>query len=353
MLYQKDGLGELFRLYLDRIHAPETLDAMKCAEDGMFRCKSCGKAIGIMADYVPEDRMAIVLFSKAIIERLSDGALPAPDILKKREMIIPGVDLDDIARRNNSEPEKVKKLIAMAKKSMISTSKSFIVKEYGLDHALKVVRNGVGRIITPAGRFWLFDFSLNDEWQKYYVVYYGKLDADFMPDIGDRIALRIDSGCESGQKFGDLTCDCRDQLLRAMKLVAQIGYGLVINIPHQDGRGMGMPFKLATLTLQDELGLNTVEAASVLTDAGEIDRRSYAGVVGILNFLGISNHKKLRLITNNPCKNDIFAENGYYLSEKIPIVIPPTDHTRHHLAAKGRFLGHRDLLLIEESEPWR
>ncbi len=161
------------------------------------------------------------------------------------------------------------------------------------------------------------------------------------------ITMRIDSGCESGQKFGDITCDCKDQLFLAMREIAKIGEGIMINIPHQDGRGMGNPFKLATLSLQEQLRLTTVEAASVLTNAGPIDKRSYGGVIAILRFLQISERCEICLITNNPYKFKVFEENGYR-AKRVPVAIQPTQHTRRHLEAKQLYLGHKGLVSDEE-----
>jgi GTP cyclohydrolase II len=140
--------------------------------------------------------------------------------------------------------------------------------------------------------------------------------------------------------FGDLTCECRDQLNRAIELICGIGEGIIVNIPFQDGRGMGLPFKLATLTLQDLLGVNTVESASMLALDSVIDVRTYAGVVGILKFFQIPTSCKIDLATNNPEKLRVFVENGYTIGERHYISVEPTRLTEHHLNAKHDHLGH-------------
>ena len=40
---------------------------------------------------------------------------------------------------------------------------------------------------------------------------------------------------------------------------------------------------------------------------------------------------------------EVFPENGYGI-ETVPVVIPPTDLTRRHLAAKQKELGHKNLV---------
>ncbi len=133
-----------------------------------------------------------------------------------------------------------------------------------------------------------------------------------------------------------------------MRKIAQVGEGIVINIPNQDGRGMGNHFKLATLSLQEQLRLTTVEAASVLTDAGTIDKRSYAGVIAILRFLRVSQKCEIGLMTNNPYKLSVFGENGYRAVALVPVVIPPTHYTRRHLESKQLYLGHKELVSPDE-----
>ncbi len=261
-------------------------------------------------------------------------------------MKVPKVDLDEIAARNGVTRKDVDTIIATAKKAMKPVRKQFRVKENGVELIHTVTRSGVGRLNTPFGQFWQFDFSVNDRWKKYSVIIHGKLSADFSPVLENqgKVVLRIDSGCESSQKFGDMTCDCREQLMLAMQEIAKIGEGIVVNIPHQDGRGMGNSFKLATLTIQEQLRLTTVEAASILTSAAPIDKRSYGGVVAILRFLQISQKFEIGLITNNPYKLDVFEENGYRVIERLPAVIQPTVFTRHHLEAKQLYLGHKGLV---------
>ncbi len=267
-------------------------------------------------------------------------------------MKIPQVDLEEIATRNNVSLEDVKLTISSVRKSMIPVHQEFHVKENGEEQQYVVTRHGVGSLKTPHGPFWLFNFFVNDRWKLYSVIVRGKLSADFMPVFEDpnKVVLRIDSGCDSGQKFADVTCDCREQLLFAMQEIAKVGEGVVINMPPQDGRGMGSPFKLATMSLQEQLRLTTVEAASILAEGGLIDKRSYAGAVAILRFFHISKKREIYLMTSNPDKLSVFEENGYRTTKRVPVVIPPTQHTRKHLEAKQLYLGHKGLVSEEEGK---
>lgn len=65
-LYQKDGSGNLFRLYLDRIFEPtelrESLAHMKSKKDlSGLKCGKCDNLIGVPMVYEKEDRLAFNL----------------------------------------------------------------------------------------------------------------------------------------------------------------------------------------------------------------------------------------------------------------------------------------------------
>ena len=107
---------------------------------------------------------------------------------------------------------------------------------------------------------------------------------------------------------------------------------------------MGISFKLATLWLQDTLGIDTVESASILAPGGVIDIRTYSGVIGILKFFGIPESCAINLASNNPQKAKIFRENGYNLGDFVPVIVQPNEHTEKHLRAKQQKLGHINLI---------
>ena len=258
---------------------------------------------------------------------------------------VPPADLDAIAARNNMSREDLDTFMAVVQDGMLPMARRIPVIENGERRYYLVERRGIGPIVTAYGTFWMFDFSIDDQWEKYTVIVKSGLDnGKFRPVFQDptKLVLRTDSGCETGQMFGDLTCECGDQLRLAMEAIRLAGEGMIINIPRQDGRGMGLPFKLGTLWLQEALGVNTIESASMLAPNGVIDVRTYSGVVAILRFFGIPQSCEINLATNNPKKAEVFRENGYRLNDTFtPIIAEPTEYTRAHLEAKQEFLGHR------------
>jgi len=256
-------------------------------------------------------------------------------------------DRSDICKKSKMPDEEVNSFLILLKRSMEPLSKRISVIENGIVRYYTVERRGLGVLKTNCGKFWQYSFVIDDNWVKYSVIVKAELDQNRLIPVfkrTDQLILRIDSGCETGQVFGDLTCECHEQLHLALKTIEDVGEGMIINIPHQDGRGMGLTFKLATLWLQDTLGLNTVESATLLAPGGVIDIRTYSGVICILEFFGILKNSKINLTTNNPQKARVFAENGYTIIEYTPIVIDPNEHTEIHLKAKQEHLGHKGLI---------
>lgn len=239
----------------------------------------------------------------------------------------------------------VEEVLAAAKRFMTPATRTFTVVERGLSRNLIVTRRGIGPITTDAGRFWECLYNVNDEWGEYVVILKADLDCSGNPIFHHRthLHLRIDSGCQTGQLAGDVTCECRQQLELAQARIEREGEGLVICIPKQDGRGRGLDFKLGTLLLQDYCKLDTVDAAETLAADGKIDTRTYGGAVAILKFLGCDSSFGFALLTNNPKKMSVFAENNLQY-DSVPIIVPPTEHTLRHLIAKESRLGHHGLV---------
>jgi 3,4-dihydroxy 2-butanone 4-phosphate synthase/GTP cyclohydrolase II len=148
------------------------------------------------------------------------------------------------------------------------------------------------------------------------------------------VLVRIHSECLTGDVFGSLACDCGQQLDAAMAAVAKEGRGAVLYM-RQEGRGIGLANKIRAYRLQQEEGLDTVEANERL--GFEPDLRDYGIGAQILVDLGI---RKVRLMTNNPRK--IVALKGFDLQivERVPLVIEPTPHNARYLDTKRRKLGH-------------
>lgn len=152
-------------------------------------------------------------------------------------------------------------------------------------------------------------------------------------EIEEPVLVRVHSECLTGDAFGSLRCDCRQQLQAALKMIDHIGQGVVVYL-RQEGRGIGLTNKIKAYALQD-LGLDTVEANERLGFAPDL--RNYGVGAQILNDLGV---RKMHLITNNPRK--IAGLSGFNLEVvgRVPLIIEETDYNSYYLNTKAQKLGH-------------
>jgi GTP cyclohydrolase II len=145
--------------------------------------------------------------------------------------------------------------------------------------------------------------------------------------------VRIHSQCLTGDVFGSLRCDCRQQLEMALSMIAEEGAGILI-YEQQEGRGIGLMPKLQAYELQDQ-GLDTVEANERL--GFKADHREFALPAEILKSLGV---KSVRLLSNNPDKVAALENGGIVVAERVPCEVAPSAHTEDYLRTKKEKLGH-------------
>ena len=152
-------------------------------------------------------------------------------------------------------------------------------------------------------------------------------------DDGAPVLVRVHSECFTGDVLGSERCDCGHQLHTAMAMVEKEGRGAILYM-RQEGRGIGLAQKLHAYRLQEK-GLDTVEANVAL--GFPPDLRDYGEGAQMLVDLGI---RKVRLLTNNPCKIAGLDGYGIEIAERVPIVIPPNAHDRRYLETKREKMGH-------------
>ena len=155
-----------------------------------------------------------------------------------------------------------------------------------------------------------------------------------MGDVHSTPALvRIHSQCLTGDVFGSLRCDCRQQLEMALSMIAQKGAGILL-YEQQEGRGIGLMAKLQAYELQDG-GLDTVEANEQL--GFKADQRGFELPAEVIKALGIS---RVRLLSNNPDKVAALERAGIEVVERVPCEVTASAHAEEYLKTKKEKMGH-------------
>jgi GTP cyclohydrolase II len=183
---------------------------------------------------------------------------------------------------------------------------------------------------TRWGQFRIYGFRLNP-------VANGKPEEAVALVMGDVHAspplVRVHSQCLTGDVFGSLRCDCRQQLEMALGMIAEEEAGILI-YEQQEGRGIGLMPKLQAYELQDS-GLDTVEANEKL--GFKADHREFALPAEMLKALGV---KKVRLLSNNPGKVAALERAGIEVVERVPCEVEPSEHAEEYLRTKKEKMGH-------------
>ncbi|RMG99124.1 MAG: GTP cyclohydrolase II [Deltaproteobacteria bacterium] len=157
-------------------------------------------------------------------------------------------------------------------------------------------------------------------------------------EVAGRAAVptRLHSECLTGDVFGSLRCDCRDQLEMALDRIHRAEQGLLLYL-RQEGRGIGIAEKIRAYRLQEQ-GLDTVEANLHL--GFDDDLRSYDVAAGMLVALGVTS---IELHTNNPRKVEGLRRFGIDVARRVALVASPRPENRAYLRAKRTKSGHLDV----------
>ena len=153
------------------------------------------------------------------------------------------------------------------------------------------------------------------------------------PEGREEVLTRVHSECLTGDAFGSLRCDCRDQLDLALARLAREETGVLLYL-RQEGRGIGLVNKIRAYALQDG-GLDTVDANRALGFAD--DERDYAVAAGMLRALGV---RSVKLLTNNPYKILELERHGLRVASRVPHEATPNAHNSFYLETKARRCGH-------------
>ena len=198
---------------------------------------------------------------------------------------------------------------------------------YRMRHESLVERVAAPVLPTRYGDFRVFAFRSTVTSEEHIALVMGE------PNPEEPCLVRVHSQCLTGDVFGSARCDCGAQLETALERIAAEHAGVLLYLL-QEGRGIGLANKLRAYELQDG-GADTVEANQRLGFSP--DQREYGVGAQILRALGV---RKMRLMTNNPAKYVALGGYGLEITERVPLEVPPTEHTRKYLEAKKHKMGH-------------
>jgi GTP cyclohydrolase II len=189
-----------------------------------------------------------------------------------------------------------------------------------------IVRVGETRLPTKYGEFRAVGY-LDRHGNEHMAVVHGDI-------TGYSPLTRVHSECLTGDVFASTRCECGEQLSAALREIVAAGAGLLIYLKGHEGRGIGLVAKLQAMRLQEE-GMDTVEANVAL--GLPIDARSFDVAAEILDDLGVH---EVRLLSNNPQKLESLSHNGIRITERVPLLIEPSQDNLGYLSTKRERLGH-------------
>lgn len=181
---------------------------------------------------------------------------------------------------------------------------------------------------TRSGEFEIFVFRTSTDDREHVAITRGRLAG------AGAVPVRLHSECLTGDVLGSLRCDCREQLEASMEAVGQERVGALLYL-RQEGRGIGLGNKIRAYTLQQQMGLDTVEANRHL--GFDDDLRDYTAASLMLKLFGVAS---VRLVTNNPRKLFGLRQHGLDVDNRQPIVVSANPHNADYLRTKAVKSGH-------------
>ncbi|HEX2788294.1 MAG TPA: bifunctional 3,4-dihydroxy-2-butanone-4-phosphate synthase/GTP cyclohydrolase II [Ignavibacteria bacterium] len=235
--------------------------------------------------------------------------------------------------KDNGEMARLPELLKLAKKLKIKLISIKDLIEYRLQRENLVHKIVETRLPTRFGDFKIHMYKSEVDSKEHIALVKGKINPN------ESVLTRVHSECLTGDIFGSLKCDCRDQLAQSMRMIEKEGTGVVLYM-RQEGRGIGLLNKLKAYELQEK-GKDTVEANLEL--GFKADLRDYGIGAQILRDLGV---RKIKLLTNNPKKVVGLKGYGLEIIERVPIEMPSNPENENYLATKRDKLGH--LILVNK-----
>ena len=198
---------------------------------------------------------------------------------------------------------------------------------YCADDHICIALVSQSKLPTRFGEFEISVFQNNKDRKEHLLISRGKLDG------AEQLPLRIHSQCQTGDIFGSLRCDCREQLEHSLITFSKMDNAALLYLK-QEGRGIGLANKIRAYHLQEQ-GLDTIEANEALGFPDEM--RDYEIAASMIKLVNI---QSILLFTNNPKKIEGLESYGINIVRREPVVIPPNPFNEKYLKTKKSRAGH-------------
>ena len=96
---------------------------------------------------------------------------------------------------------------------------------------------GKAKLPTMYGDFTIFGFLYGKDGKEYTMLMKGNVSGK------ENCPVRLHSECHTGDVWGSLRCDCREQLEASMRYISSCPYGIIVYL-RQEGRGIGLHNKI-------------------------------------------------------------------------------------------------------------
>jgi 3,4-dihydroxy 2-butanone 4-phosphate synthase/GTP cyclohydrolase II len=222
-------------------------------------------------------------------------------------------------------------LLEFARQNQVPITSIAEIAQYRVNREVAVREVSTRSVTTDFGEFTLHVFSDDASGEEHLAFVYGDLKT--LPTSYAPL-VRVHSECLTGDVFGSERCDCGDQLASAARTIVAEGTGIILYL-RQEGRGIGLGNKIRAYALQQQQGLDTVEANVKL--GFEPDERDFGVAARMLASLGAY---RVRVLTNNPRKVQTLEEYRVTVVERVPIQVPASEHSSEYLRIKREKMGH-------------
>ena len=164
-----------------------------------------------------------------------------------------------------------------------------------------VRKAGETRLPTPHGDFRMYVFESILDQQTHVALVKGDI------ENGEDVLVRVQTHCLTGHVFGSPACHCREQMDRAMEMIAEAGRGVLLYL-HEMGRSW------SGAALLDYHGKHGADSNETIGLRGE--QREYGIGAQILAALNI---RSMRILTNHPRKLVALEAYGLKIAAQVPL----------------------------------